>query len=68
MLYLELKKVKVKFTDGNTYDVKIVGNDEYGDIAVLKIESDKIISESIIGKSAESRLGDTVFTDRKSVV
>lgn len=56
------EKVKVKFTDGNTYDVKIVGNDEYGDIAVLKIESDKIISESIIGKSAESRLGDTVFT------
>ena len=54
--------VKVKFTDNNTYDVEIVGADKYSDIAVLKISKDKIISIAEIGKSAASRLGDTVFT------
>lgn len=54
--------VKIKFTDDNTYDVKIVGNDEYSDIAVLSVNSDKVKLEAIIGKSTEARLGDTVFT------
>lgn len=56
------QKVQVQFTDGNTYDVKIAGNDEYSDIAVLAIDKEKIIKKAEIGSSAKSRLGDTVFT------
>ena len=55
-------KVKVKFTDNNTYDVDVVGSDTYSDIAVLKIDKSKIISVANIGSSATARLGDTVFT------
>ncbi|MDD4705853.1 MAG: trypsin-like peptidase domain-containing protein [Bacilli bacterium] len=56
------KKVKVQFTDGNTYDVKIAGNDEYSDIAVLTIDKAKIIKKAQLGSSEKARLGDTVFT------
>ncbi len=54
--------VKVKFTDNNVYDIEVVGADKYSDIAVLKINKDKIISIAEIGKSNDSRLGDTLFT------
>lgn len=54
--------IKVQFTDGNTHDVKIIGQDEYADIAVLSIDKDKIISVSELGSSESARLGDTVFT------
>jgi len=54
--------VKVKFTDNNTYEVEVVGADTYSDIAVLKIDKDKIISVAEIGSSTSARLGDTVFT------
>lgn len=56
------QKVKVQFTDGNTYDVKIAGDDEYSDIAVLSIDKDKIIKKAELGSSEKVRLGDTVFT------
>ncbi len=55
-------EVKVQFTNRNNYDVKLVGNDEYSDIAVLSIEKDKIISIAELGKSEKTRLGDTLFT------
>lgn len=56
------QKVKVQFTDGNTYDVKIAGDDEYSDIAVLSIDKDKIIKKAELGSSEKARLGDTIFT------
>lgn len=56
------EKVKIKFTDGNTYDVTVVGKDEYSDIAVLSIDKEKIINVAEIGSSEKARLGDTVFT------
>ncbi len=56
------EKIKVKFTNDKTYEVEIVGNDEYSDIAVLKIDADKIITTAEIGSSEKTRLGDTVFT------
>lgn len=54
--------VKVKFTNNKVYDVKVVGTDEYSDIAVLSIAKGNIISVASIGSSEKSRLGDTVFT------
>ena len=55
-------KVKVQFTDGNTYEVSLVGQDEYADIAVLSIDKDKILLTAELGSSEEARLGDTLFT------
>jgi serine protease Do len=54
--------VKVIFTNGNEEDVTIEGADEYSDLAVLSLSSDKIISVAEIGSSEDMRLGDTVFT------
>ncbi|MDD2505527.1 MAG: trypsin-like peptidase domain-containing protein, partial [Bacilli bacterium] len=54
--------VKVKFTNHKTYDVKVVGQDEYADIAVLSIDKNKIISVANLGSSEKARLGDTLFT------
>ncbi|MDD4188033.1 MAG: trypsin-like peptidase domain-containing protein [Bacilli bacterium] len=54
--------VKVQFTDGNTYDVELVGQDEYADIAVLSIDKEKKLLVAELGSSEEARLGDTLFT------
>lgn len=54
--------VKVKFTDNKVMEVDVVGQDEYADIAVLSVASDKIISVAEIGSSEIARLGDTLFT------
>lgn len=56
------ENIKVQFTDGDNYDVKIAGNDEYSDIAVLSIDKDKIIKKAVLGSSEKARLGDTLFT------
>ncbi len=53
--------VKVKFTNGNIENVELVGNDSYADIAVLKIDKNKIISIAQMGSNEQSRVGDTVF-------
>ena len=55
-------KVKAMFTDGNNYEVNLVGQDEYADIAVLSIDKDKTISVAELGSSENARLGDTLFT------
>lgn len=55
-------KVKVQFTDGNTYDVELVSQDEYADIAVLSIDKDKTLLVAALGSSEDARLGDTLFT------
>lgn len=53
---------KVEFTDGKEVDAKIVGGDTDSDIAVLSVSKDDIVSVAEMGKSEDSRLGDTVFT------
>lgn len=53
--------VKVKFTNGNIENVELVGADSYSDIAVLKIDKNKIIKVANIGNASSSRVGDTVF-------
>ena len=55
-------KVKVTFSNNKTYDVEIVGGESYADIAVLKIDKKNITTVASIGKSEDSKLGDTVFT------
>ena len=55
-------KIKVEFTNGKEEEVKVVGSDEYADIALLSINKDKIVSVATIGKSSDLRVGDTAFT------
>jgi len=54
-------RITLKFTDEKFHEAKLVGADEYSDIAVLSIDKDKIISVADLGSSEEARLGDTVF-------
>ena len=43
-------------------EAKLLGSDEYLDIAVLQIEKREDMPAVAIGKSTEAKLGDTVFT------
>jgi len=54
--------IEVKFTNDKIYTVKLIGSDQYSDIAVLEIDKDKIVSVADIGSSEKLRLGDTAFT------
>lgn len=53
--------VYVTFTDGTIVKTTIEGSDVYSDIAVLSVGSEYIKSVASLGKSEDSRLGDTVF-------
>lgn len=54
-------EIHVSFTNGVEEKVNVEGGDAYSDIAVLSIDKDKIVSIAEVGKSDESRIGDTVF-------
>lgn len=54
-------KVTVTFTDKSVVETKVVGSDQYSDIAVLVIESKNDLDVAVIGKSEDSRVGDTAF-------
>ncbi len=54
-------KIKVIFTNEKEEDVKVVGSDEYADVALLAIDKDKVVSVAKIGSSADIRVGDTAF-------
>lgn len=53
--------VTVTFTDGSVEETEIVGHDEYADIAVLALETDKDLVVAELGNNEESRVGDTAF-------
>ena len=55
-------KFSAVFTDGSEVEASLVSGDEYYDIAVIKVNVDKIKSVSSIGDSSNLELGDTVFT------
>ena len=54
--------ITVTFSNEDEEEVTVIGSDEYYDLAVLSVSSDKIISVASIGSSEDLRLGDTVFT------
>lgn len=53
--------IKVLFTNGEELVAKIVGSDVYSDIAVLSVENKDSIVSAVLGKSDNSKVGDTVF-------
>jgi serine protease Do len=54
-------QVSVTLQDNTTLKAKIVGRDETGDIALLKVDSDKPLPTVQFGDSGQSRVGDWVL-------
>ena len=54
--------VKIINTSKEEVDAKILGSDDYADIAVLSINSKSVIQVSTIGDSTNLSIGDTLFT------
>jgi serine protease Do len=54
-------KYKITLIDGEEIDAKLLGSDEYSDIAVLAIDQEPIKQIAQLGNSSESEIGDTVF-------
>lgn len=54
--------LKVTTMNDQQLDAKLLGADEYTDIAVLAVKKDYITLVATIGDSTEVELGDTVFT------
>lgn len=54
--------LKVKYMNGETVEAKILGGDEYSDIAVLSVDSSSVLQVAQIGDSTKLELGDTLFT------
>ena len=56
------ENIKVLFTDGTELKATLIGGDTYSDIAVLLVDDSKNIITAVMGESAKSKAGDTVFT------
>ncbi len=54
--------VKVVNMDGESVDAKVLGSDEYADIAVLSMDINGVMDIAEIGDSSKLELGDTLFT------
>lgn len=54
--------IKVTNTAGNTVEAKLLGSDEYADVAVLSIDKEAALKVAEIGSTSDIELGDTVFT------
>ena len=55
-------EIKLTLSSGEEVSAKVLGTDEYMDIAVLRMDGDKVLQVAEIGDSTESKIGDTVFT------
>lgn len=55
-------KIMVINTEDVSVEATLLGSDEYADIAVLSIDEDAVLGVAELGKSEDSKLGDTVFT------
>jgi Do/DeqQ family serine protease len=51
-------RIQVSFEDGSDYTAKVVGTDPGGDLAVLRIESEKKFPAAPLGTSADLLLGE----------
>ena len=58
----DAKKITVTTMDGEEVEAKLLGSDEYSDVAVLAINNKVINLVASIGDSTKTELGDNVFT------
>lgn len=54
--------VKVVNMNNETVEAKVLGSDEYEDVAVLAIDASSVLAVAEIGSSENASIGDTVFT------
>ena len=54
-------EVKIILSDSTEIDANIKGSEAYSDIAVLEVESEKVLQVATIGKSDKLKVGDTLF-------
>ncbi|MEM6602639.1 MAG: DegQ family serine endoprotease [Pseudomonadota bacterium] len=54
-------KIEVNFPDGSSYSAKVIGTDQKTDLALLKIDADKIFPALRWGDSDEKRVGEWVL-------
>ena len=54
--------IKVMLMSGDAVDATIIGDDEYADIAVIKIDKKYVTKVATLGSSESINVGDTVFT------
>lgn len=52
---------KIVLINGEEIDAKLLGSDEYSDIAVLSIPKENVLQVATLGESKNSEIGDTVF-------
>ncbi|WP_162047104.1 DegQ family serine endoprotease [Vibrio taketomensis] len=52
------EKIRVKLDDGREYDAELIGGDEMSDIALLKLEEAKNLTQIAIADSDQLRVGD----------
>lgn len=57
----DAKTIKVVMSNDEETEAETLGSDEYLDLAVLRIDKDKVKQVANIGKSEDISLGDTIF-------
>lgn len=55
------KELTVEFSDDKEISAKNIGGDKYADIAVLIVDAKDVKAVAVTGKSANTKVGDTVF-------
>jgi len=55
-------RFEIILSNGETVEAKLLGKDEYSDIAVLSIDKDKVIKVATLGDNDLIEVGNTVFT------
>lgn len=55
-------EIEITNIEGVVSEAKLLGGDEYSDIAVLRIDKDDVLQVAELGSSEEVSLGDTIFT------
>lgn len=56
------KKIVLVLTDDSEIEAKVLGSDQYLDLAVLRFDKKYVKTVVTIGKNSECKLGDEVFT------
>ena len=57
----DASNVKIILTTGEEYEVKVLGGDQFADIAVMEYKSNKDLKVIEIGDNTKTQVGDTVF-------
>lgn len=58
----ECTKIVLVMSDDSEVEGKVLGSDEYLDLAVIRVDKNKIKGVAVIGTSEKSKVGDTIFT------